>query len=152
MGRGLKFAIGQPIQPIRLVASHTWGEDWNDFSHYSHTPPMRRLTYVGRGLKFLTVCIFLKVYTRRLTYVGRGLKLTCIDFHLLFYLSPHIRGARIEIAVNKNELYGRNSRLTYVGRGLKYPPVMRWCYIIDVASHTWGEDWNFFSMFILLSL
>ncbi len=53
----------------------------------------------------------------RLTYVGRGLKfiIPLIAFPLI--VSPHIRGARIEIVMPDLNLQ-----------------------LDEVASHTWGED------------
>ena len=77
---------------------------------------MCRLTYVGRGLKSESLVIFKEILCR-LTYVGRGLKFSADKFEGGVAVSPHIRGARIEMSLST--------------RFMKSP---------TVASHTWGED------------
>ena len=127
---------------MSIVASHTWGEDWNATTLSEIAEQLRRLTYVGRGLKswgyncqWKNDCVashtwgedwnyckawrYAKKYPSRLTYVGRGLKFYS------FVLA--------ELLI---------CRLTYVGRGLKSCFVQILKTSIAVASHTWGEDWN----------
>ena len=75
----------------------------------------------------------------RLTYVGQGLKFASNVSMEFDDVSPHIRGARIEIATSSTKgdwsksPHIRGARIEIPYPCLRIPP-------IDVASHTWGED------------
>ena len=76
---------------------------------------------------------------RRLTYVGRGLKSENTEYWVNYMVSPHIRGARIEI---KDSDKSPSLILSPHIRGARIEIRRLFTKTLNkiVASHTWGED------------
>ena len=140
VGRGLKFLGSIFNGRLGVVASHTWGEDWNGvFFKFCSCITVASHTW-GEDWNAHFFCRLARYFVASHTW-GEDWNVMfdyCININIV---ASHTWGEdwnQAEIIVCAFMI----SRLTYVGRGLK----CIYCFCLvqrhSVASHTWGEDWN----------